>query len=283
VSVVNILVSTLLVFGLGPVRPMGVYGIVGGTVAARVCGGVLMLLVLWKGWSGLHIDRRWLTLRDPMLKRILRIGVPGALDGWVMWIGHFAFLWIISKLGDGDFESAAFAAHIIGIEIEAITYLPAVAWGQAASTLIGQSLGAHRPERAQRTGHEAVFQCGLLGILITAAFYFGAEWIYETMHETIAVQEVGAPAFRMVSFFQIPLIAGIIYVHSLRGAGDSRTPLRITLFSMFCVRLPLAYYCGIVLHGGLMGAWIGMCADMLLRCVLSTFVYLRGNWVQTEV
>lgn len=283
VCITNIIVSTLLVYGLGPIPALGVYGIVGGTIVARISGGLLILGVLWKGWSGLRIDRTQMSLRDPLVKRILRIGLPGALDGWVMWIGHFAFLRIISQLGQGEFQSAAFAAHIIGVEIEAITYLPATAWGQAASTLTGQALGAGRINRAREIGHEAVLQCAMLGVVITTLFFAGADRIYQTMHQDPNVQQIGAPAFRILAFFQIPLIAGIIYVYSLRGAGDSRTPLFITLFSMFFVRLPLAYYCGIVLNGGLMGAWAGMWADMLLRCLLASTVYLRGKWVHTQV
>ena len=91
------------------------------------------------------------------------------------------------------------------------------------------------------------------------------------------------PAFRLMAMFQIPLVIGIVYIGSLRGAGDTRSPLIITLIGMFLVRLPLAYVFGIVLNGGLIGAWIGMCGDMLLRALAASWVYLRGKWVHLQV
>ncbi|MBL8848758.1 MAG: MATE family efflux transporter, partial [Planctomycetaceae bacterium] len=161
--------------------------------------------------------------------------------------------------------------------------LPAVAWAAAAATIIGQSLGAGLPDRARRAGHEAVLQCGVLGVVITLVFYFGAESIYRGMHNSEAVITAGVPAFRMLALFQLPLVAGIVYVGGLRGAGDTRVPMWITLFTTLLVRLPAAWLCGVVLNGGLYGAWIGMCLDMLLRGVLVAWRFWRGGWERTHV
>lgn len=177
----------------------------------------------------------------------------------------------------------AFAAHIVGIRVEAITYLPAVAWGAAAATLIGQSLGAHDVDRARRAGREAVIQCGLLGLGITLIFLFGAQQIYGLMHNDPAVRAAGVPAFRLAACFQIPLIVAIVFVSGLRGAGDTRFPMYITAISTFGIRLPLAYVCGVVLDGGLFGAWIGMCADMLVRGTLVAARFLSGKWTTIRV
>lgn len=293
VSIVNVLASTALVFGVGPVSqlglqrtliaPMGIDGIVAGTVIARVAGGLLMIVALARGLSGLRLARGELTLRGNTVRRILRIGAPAALDGAIMWGGQLLFLMIIANLGGGSLENAVFAAHIVGIRIEAITYLPAVAWGYAASTMVGQSLGAQNSKRAARVGHEAALQCSLLGLIITVVFFFGARGIYELMHEEAAVREVGIPAFRMLAFFQVPLMLAIVYVYALRGAGDTRYPMWITVVGLFACRLPVAWLFGIVLDGGLFGAWIGMCAGMLFRATLVMWRYVRGGWMQTTV
>jgi MATE family multidrug resistance protein len=283
VSVLNIIVSTTLVYGLGPVPEMGVDGIVLGTVTARVTGGLLMLAALVRGLSGLRLMRKELTFRGELVSRILRIGGPAALDGLIMWGGHFVFLKIISMLGDGDFDSPIFAAHIIGIQLEAITYLPAVAWGHAAATTIGQSLGSSNHDRAIRAGHEAVRQCCMLSLVITLVFFFGSHAIYSLMHGNAQVVAVGAPAFRMVALFQVPLAASIIYVFALRGSGDTRFPMWITIIGVIGVRIPVAYVCGVVLEGGLYGAWIGMCADMVVRALLAFSRYRQGSWSKTRV
>lgn len=278
VAALNAAASTLLVFGAGPIPSLGIDGIVLGTVVARTTGGVLMTISLARGISGLQLKPSELCVVDHTVRRILSVGIPAALDGLAMWGGHFVFLTIIGRFGQ-----TAFAAHTIGIRVEALTYLPAVAWAAAAATLIGQSLGAGLRERARRAGHEATLQCSLLGLVITLAFYFGADPIYRAMHNNPAVIAVGVPAFQFLALFQIPLIIGIVYVGGLRGAGDTKVPMWITLFTTFAVRLPLAWLCGVTWHGGLYGAWIGMCVDMLLRGVLVAARFWRGDWDRKHI
>jgi putative MATE family efflux protein len=278
VSVVNLLVSAALVYGWGPLPSLGVQGIVWGTMIARIAGGVLMLAWLARGRSGLQLAAGDLSLFNRDVWRILRIGLPAAADGAILWTGHFMFLRIISGLGPVEM-----AAHMVGIRVEAITYLPAVAWGAAAATLVGQSLGAGEVDRARRAGHEAVRQCGVLGIAITLAFALGAEWIFRQMHVDPDVRRVGAEAFPIVGVFQIPLLAGIIYVAALRGAGDTRFPLLMTALSTFGLRLPMAWLLSTHLGWGLFGAWSGMCIDMGVRSVMGAARFARGKWQRIEV
>jgi Na+-driven multidrug efflux pump len=265
------------------IPPIGIDGIVLGTVIARFSGGALMLAVLAKGLGGLKLDRRELALRGDTVRRILRIGIPAALDGSITWGGHLLFLVIIANLASGSLKNTIFAAHMIGIRVEAITYLPAVAWGYAAATMVGQSLGAGDPARAVRAGHEAALQCSLLGALITAIFFFGAGDIYELMHDEALVGAAGVPAFRLLAFFQIPLVLSIVYVFALRGAGDTRFAMGVSVFGVLCLRLPLAWYFGIVRDGGLFGAWIGMCADMAFRAAAILAWYVRGRWMHVRI
>ena len=281
VSLMNLVLSPLLVFGLGPIPAFGVDGIVFGTILARVSGGVLMFVTLSRGLSGLKLSRKEFTLRGDVARRILRIGTPAVIDGILIWTAQIFFLKIINSIDKT--QPGAFAAHMIGIEMEAITYLPAVAWGLAAATMIGQSLGADDDRRAVRAGHEAVLQCSLLGFFITLIFFFGAEVIYDMMHTDSTVHAAGIPAFRMNSLFQIPLMISIVYVFALRGAGDTRSPLLINVFGAVCVRLPVAYFCGIVLELGLLGAWIGMCSDVTIRALLVWLRFIRSGWVKTKV
>lgn len=284
VAVLNMIVSTILVYGLGPLPALGVDGIVAGTVTARITGGLLMVAVLAKGISGLELHMSEMRLRGQTVRRVLTVGLPAALDGIIYWIGHFIFLRIVTESGDASGEGGAtFAAHIVGIRLEAITYLPAVAWGVAASTLIGQSLGNDNKPRAVQAGHEATLQCSLLGVFLSLGFILGAEPLMHFMHNSPTVQQIGTPALRLMGFFQIPLIASIVYVSGLRGAGDTRFPLAMTIFTTTFIRLPLAWFCGVYLKGGLYGAWIGMCADMLARGVIATWRFRNQKWVETEV
>lgn len=166
VNLVNMALSAPLAFGVGPwpalgladplLEPRGVDGVVFGTVAARAIGCLAMLFALSRGVGGLKLRRLQLRPKTRVARRILAVGLPAAGDGLVMWTGHFLFLMVISNVAAGRAGEVAFAAHVVGIRVEAVTYLPAVAWGAAAATLVGQSLGAGRPDRARAVGHAAV-------------------------------------------------------------------------------------------------------------------------------
>jgi putative MATE family efflux protein len=283
VNILNIAASTAFVYGFGPIPPLGVDGIVGGTLVARACGGVLMLALLSRGLSGLRLRLSEMRFEAAAVLRILRIGIPAAIDGALTWGGHFAFVMIIARLAAGEAGHAMFAAHIIGIQVEGLTFLPATAWGAAAATAIGQALGAGDPQRARRLGHAAALQCSVLGAIAAATYYFGAPEIFRLMHRSEAVWKVGVPALRFLAFFQVPLVLLIVYVQALRGAGDTRYPMLFSLFGILGVRLPVAYLCGIVWQGGLTGAWIGMCTDVSFRALLAVVHYARGRWVHSQI
>ena len=164
------------------------------------------------------------------------------------------------------------------MQVEAISFLPACAWGMAAATLVGQSLGARRPDRALASGNEAVRQCALLGVGLTAIFFFAATAIYSQMHRDPAVWAIGVPAFQFNALFQIPMVIAIVTTFALQGAGETRWPMIVSLTGVFLVRIPLAYLCGIVLDGGLTGAWVGMCCDNTVRAIWVSRLFRAGKW-----
>lgn len=278
VNVLNAVISPMCVYGVGPIPEMGVDGIVLGTVIARTAGGLAVVACLAVGKSGLKLRWSELHLKGEVVRRILDIGIPAAVDGVVMWISHFIFLRIIKETGD-----ASMAAHIIGVRIEALTYLPAVAWGAATATLVGQCLGAGRPDRARQAGNIAIWQMVSVGLLLTVVYFAGASFIYQAMSNDAEVRRLGIPALRILAMFQVPLTVAIVVLNALRGAGETRYPMTVTLLGGFGFRLPLAWLFGIVLGGGLIGAWVGMCGEMLLRAILLLAKYLKGDWVHKSV
>ena len=294
VNVLNVVVTTAL-SGVGPAEwlsisdrlgfaTLGLDGIAYGTFVARVIGGLLMLGVLASGRFGLQLVPNEVSLRGEPARRILRVGLPAGLDGLFRWSGQLVFLMIVARLSNDESErTAIMAAHLIGMQVEAISFLPACAWGMAAATLVGQSLGAKLPERARAGAHEAAWQCGLLALALTALFFFAAQPLYELMHKDAQVHAMGVTPFRFNALFQVPLVTAIVYTFALQGAGETRQPMLISLLGVFGVRLTLAYVCGIVLHGGLLGAWIGMCLDNTTRAVLVTLAFRRGRWMSKTI
>ena len=283
INVVNVVTSCGLVYGWGPLPEVGVNGIVGGTVIARYLGAILTVILLVGGKYGLRLHARELSLSLDRAARVLRIGIPAAADGAVMWMGQFVFIAIISRLAPPPMGEAYFAAHIIAVRTEALTYLPAVAWAAATATMIGQALGAGDSRRAIRVGHEGVMQCGLLSLGIAVFFFFGASLIYQQMSTDEAVRAAGTDPFRVLALLQPCMVVSIVYIGGLRGAGDTRYPLLITLVGAILIRVPLGYYFGVVCRGGLFGAWIGMFGDMIWRAVGATIRYHQAQWIKTRL
>lgn len=283
INVVNAVMSFALVYGWGPIPAVGVNGIVGGTVIARVLGGIIIVGMLIRGRRGIEISWPDIPLIWKSSWRILRIGLPAAADGAIMWTGHFCFLAIISRLAAPPLGESFFAAHVIAMRVEAFSYLPAMAWGAASATMIGQALGGGDARRAIRCGHVGMSQCVLLSLFMATCFYLGAEFIYESMSRDSAVQGAGVGPFRYLALVQPLLVASIVYIASLRGAGDTRFPLLITIVGTLMIRLPLGYYFGIVREGGLLGAWIGMFSDITWRAIMAAWRYTGAGWVRTRV
>jgi len=281
----NILCAFSLRFGWGPLPEMGVVGIPLGTVMARFLGGTVVIVLLIKGRGGLRIIRRELRLQTESVARLFRVGIPAGLDGLLLWCGQILFVKIVSMLATGEQQAVIMAAHFVGIRVEALSYLPAYAWATAAATMVGQSLGANRPGRAMRSGHLAALQGAVMCFAMSVIYFVFAPQIYYVFssEDFERVAAVGVPALRALAFFQVPLALMIIYVNALRGAGDTRWPLLFTVVGMLAIRLPLAYLFGVVLDGGLIGAWVGMFGDLTARAILSTVRFARGQWVKTQV
>lgn len=282
VNIVNVVGSLLLVrpeFGL----QWGVAGIATGALVARCVGGVLMLLVLANGRGLLRLRTSELRNDWDVMRRILRVGLPAAADTGVMSVAQLLFIRIIAQSDQGDAATANFAAHIIGVEMEAISYMPAFAWGTAAATLVGQYLGAGQPDRSARAGRIALLQGAALGLLNCTIFVTCARPIFALMTNDPAVIEVGVPAFRLLGFAQPFLCTAIIAITALRGAGDTRTTAVMSIIGGLFLRVPVAYFGAIYLHGGLIGAWCGMWSDNLAKCALGVTRFLRGDWKRIRV
>jgi multidrug resistance protein, MATE family len=284
VSVLNVVFSCALVYGFGPLPAFGIDGIAAGTVAARFAGFVLMLRLLLRGSAGVTAIPNWAATTDfATIGRVLRIGIPAVADSLLMWVGHFLFLRVVAGLETGDSGRAILAAHFVGMQVEAINYLPAWAWGAAAATMIGQCLGAGRPDRARLAGHQAMLQACVVAVAVMMLFLVGAEFIYELMHEDPTVGAFGVPAIRLLALSEVPLSIVIVYTVGIRGAGETIRPMLINVASIFLVRLPIGYWLGVEMGLGLRGAWGGMVADIIVRAIAMTLYFRFGKWDQKGI
>ncbi|MCI0639707.1 MAG: MATE family efflux transporter [Gemmataceae bacterium] len=288
VAVVNLPLAWSFCLGLGPLPELGFVGIALGTALAHTLGGLTVLLVLARGRFGLCLVWAHFWPRWDLMRRLLRISIPAGVDSLSLVLGQFWFLSLVNRLGN-----VASSAHGIAIGWEALGYLSGAAFGTAAMTLVGQNLGAGRPDQAARSGWLALALSGGVMTFMGLVFFTLAPWMFLLFcpHEAQRpVIEAGVPVLRLVAFAMPPLSAAIIFTNALRGAGDTRVPVLFTWIGFFAVRIPLAYFLTFPeldlgplgtwrgLDMGLYGAWLAMFADLLVRGCFFFFRFLRGQW-----
>jgi putative MATE family efflux protein len=255
-------------------------GLAIGAAIGYAVGGLLMLALLARGRAGLRIVPRWLRPDWQLIRRILRIGVPGGCDT-LMAVGcQLWFVSIIFHLG-----STAAAAHGVAVRIESLAYLPGSAFQAAAATLAGQYLGARDPRRASRA---VLMTCLVGGSVMTAAgvvFFFGGEplvRIFVSSDQTDVIA-LSATLLKIVAFAMPPFALMSILLGALRGAGDTRLTMAITTFGFLAVRIPLAYTLTLLWPLGIYGAWYAMVADLCVRCALVYTRFRHGGWKRIAV
>jgi putative MATE family efflux protein len=302
INVVNASLSTALVTGAGPFPQLGWDGLAIGAASGHCVGGSIILCRLMWGRGGLQLGARqiaefergwrWWIVDAPTIRRILRIGVPGGIDIWAVLTCHLAYAAIINSLG-----TLAQAAHGLGLQIEAMSYLPGSAFSVAAATIVGQSLGATDQRRA------------LLGVLLCAGsaltimtcagllMFFAGEAL--AMFFIGHRDELTTLAGRLLKIVAIscPALAILsVLLGALRGAGDTRSTLAITFIGLVGVRLPAACLLAwdvvniplmeVAIPGaglGVAGAWWAMVTDVILRSILTAAWFAQGHWKKVRV
>jgi putative MATE family efflux protein len=287
VAVINVPLAWAFFHGLGPLHGLGFTGIAVGTAVSHTLGALVVVTVLFRGRAGLHLRLRLLAPHPDLLRRLLRVSVPAAADSLSVAVGQLWFISIINGLGD-----APEAAHGIALGWEALGYLSGAAFGTAAMALVGQNLGAGEPGRAARSGWTAFALGGALMTLMGGVFFVLAPQMFllfcpDPGQEAIIKE--GVPVLQLIAFAMPPLASCIIFTSALRGAGDTRVPVLFTWLGFFAVRIPLAYLLtrpyfdlgwttvpGFNL--GLIGAWLAMCVDIVVRGVFFLARFASGRW-----
>jgi putative MATE family efflux protein len=291
VAALNLPLAWSFGWGWGPFPRLGFVGIAVGTALSHTLGGSVVLIVLARGRFGLKLQAALFRPDFALLYRLLRVSVPAAFDSLSIVVGQFWFLSIINNLGN-----VAASAHGIALVWEALGYLSGAAFGTAAMTLVGQNLGARRPEEAAKSAWRACALAGGVMTLMALLFYTFAPEMFALFcpePQDAPVIAAGVPALRLVAFAMPPLASTIVFTSALRGAGDTRVPVLFTWIGFFVVRIPLAYYLALAeidlgplgvypgLNLGLMGAWWAMLADLCIRGVFFFFRFAHGKW-QTQ-
>jgi len=293
VNLVNVSVSWALMLGLGPLPELGWEGIAIGTLCGYIVGGLLAVGLLVRGRFGLRLE--WSELRPDreLIRRLLRVGLPGGADVLSIIACQLWFLAVINQLGD-----RATAAHGVAIGVESMAYLPGAAFQMAATTLAGQYLGARDCRKASRSVLMAVLVGGGVMVSMGVIFYVRAYPLAQLFvkSDQADVARLAAPLLQTVALAIPALALTMILSGALRGAGDTRWPLVFSLVGFLGVRIPTAYWLALesvripgttwIIAGcglGVLGAWCAMVTDLTVRATLVVCRFWQGGWKQIEV
>lgn len=272
-NIINILLDPLLIFGLGPIPGMGITGAALATTIGRGTAVLVQFYILFSGKKRIRLAWKHLSVDFRIMLKLLKlsIGTIGQnLIGTISWIG---LVRIISTFG-----SEVVAGYTIAIRIVGFTLLPSWGISNATSTLVGQNLGAKKPERAERavwiTGWVNMTILGILGLVL---FLFPAFFINFFIDDLI-VLETGIRALRIISLGFVAYGLGMVLVNSFNGAGDTTTPLKINIFAFWCVEIPLAWFLAIKSGFKEDGVFIAILVAESLMTFIAWIVFRRGKW-----
>jgi putative MATE family efflux protein len=278
-NVINIVLAATLIFGFGPIPSLRIAGAGAATAVARAAGSLMALYVMSRGMSRLRV-----TLRDMIVwnwedvKRIWRIAVPSMIDSIIQRVGFITFTGIVASLG-----TAVMAANQIANTIESLAFLPAFGLSVATSAIVGQALGARNPSIADlATRRSALLALAIMTFTGLCAVIFGG---------TIAAMFGASPEILglatlavQLSALEQPFIAlQNIFGGAFRGAGDTRSPMIVSLVGVFFFRITAVYLLAVVLRMGLAGVWIGTAIDWAGRSAVMYALYRRGKWKALKI
>lgn len=279
INLINILLDYGLIFGNMGFPRLGAIGSAYATSAARAVGAVLILYVLFKRGSIVKLDwRRGWAIRKSTIARILNIGWPSAAEQILFQLGFLAFSAIVVGLGTADLAAMQIAFNIAGFSI-----LPAFAFGIAALTLVGSSLGAGDIPRADAAAKQAVKSGVIWMSLMGVGFIVWRRELFGLYTNDETVLALGGMVMTFIALFQPLQAIAVVLASALRGAGDTRATMVITTISVWIVRVGVGYLLGIRLGMGLFGVWLGWCADFTTRATLILLRYRAGRWKRLKV
>jgi MATE family multidrug resistance protein len=278
VNGVNIVVAWTAINGPFGLPQLGVVGSALGAATGRLVGGLLVIGILLRGRANIRLRLANLRPDGALIRRILRVGLPSGLEQLLFRTGHMVFARILAELG-----TVAYAANQVAMNGWSLSFMPGFGFALAATTLVGQSLGAEDPEGAQRRGYTAYRMGAALMAAVGFAFLLFPAQIVGFFTNDPQIIAIGTMPLRMVGLIQPLLAASMVFSGGLRGAGDTRWPMMITGGSIWLVRLPLAYLFALVLGWGLPGAWTALALDLSLRGLLNFLRFRGGRWKTVKV
>ncbi len=257
-------------FGFG----WGVAGAATSTALSTILGALVLLGVTFFRKSDLQI-----SFRDDFrpnwkeISRVFKISFPAMCERFVMSGASVIVASTVASLG-----TVAVASQNLAGTAESLSFMPGFAFGTAATTLFGQSIGAKRPELGKKYVSYTIRLGAVVMFIMTLVMFFGSRVIMSIFTPDEAVIEMGSVLVKILAIIQVPQMIAMVYSGALKGAGDTKSPFLVALFSMWGVRVLGVTICVRLLGMGMTALCTCMCTDNVVRFILFSTIYRREKW-----
>jgi putative MATE family efflux protein len=275
---INLILDPCFIFGLGPFPRLGVTGAAVSTTIGRSIGVLYQLWILFGGKGRVKLLAHQFRLNWDVMKRLIRVAVNGMFQYAIGQTSWMVLVRIVSSFG-----SAAVAGYTVGIRIFIFAILPSWGLSSAAATLVGQNLGADKPERAERS----VWLTGLYNMLflgvVAVVFIVFPEPIIRLFTDDPEVIPIGVSCLRVVSYGNLAYAYGMVMVQSFNGAGDTFTPTMVNIFGYWLFQIPVAYALAFPAALGPTGVFAAIPIAETAIAIVGMILFRRGHWKKKQI
>jgi putative MATE family efflux protein len=277
-NIINLVLDPCLIFGWGPFPKLGVTGAALATFTGRSIGVVYQFYRLLKGTERIRILTCQVRVQWNVMWRLVRVSLTGILQFAIAHTSWIGLVRIVSIFG-----AAALAGYTIAIRIVIFVILPSWGLSNAAATLVGQNLGAGKPERAEtsvwRTGLYNVLFLGTVGVL----FIVFAEPVVRLFTHDTEVVRLGATCLRIVSYGNLGYAYFMVMMQAFNGAGDTITPTIVNFFGFWLFEIPLAYWLALPLKMRSNGVFFSIAIAETSMAIVSAILFKQGRWKKQKI
>ena len=279
VNVINLVGNFLLINGIWFFPKLGVTGAALATAFSRLVGSILALsLVLIPGKRITVSFKERFHFNWDIAARVAKIGFPAAIEQLIMRGGMIIFTRTISGLG-----TVTYAAHQVALNITSLSFTTGMGFAMSATSLVGRSLGAKKPDMAEMLANSAHKLAMMVsGAVAVILFFFGRQ-VALLYSNDLAVITQAAIALKIIALVQPSQSTQFVLAGALRGAGDTKWPLYSTIIGVWGFRVLLSYLFVQVLGYGLVGAWVAMAVDQFARSSIILYRFRSNKWKHVRV
>jgi putative MATE family efflux protein len=278
ITAVIVVSEPVLVLGLGPVPKLGIAGSAGAYVLGFGSGLLMQIILLMRGRACIRLRLRHLRPDLPFMGRIVGVALPGAVQMTLRSASNMVLVGLI-----GSFGTFATAGYGLADRFLLIILFPCLGLGNTSGTLVGQSLGAGKADRAERSAKWVTAYAVTYMLVVTTLLVVFAESLIAFFDPTPEVVTIGTTCIRIIAFSLILDGIGIVLGRSMDGAGNTVPTAVVNLLTLWGLQLPVAAALSQGLGFGLVGIWVGRAVANAANGLLLAAWFGRGRWKEREV